>query len=525
MSFNLLEKPWIPVTERPGSVAQYNILDVLKKAQNLLEINEPSPLMQFGLYRFLVAFVMDAFQIRDPNDVESLIDANQFEEQTLDSYGKKWLDRFDIFDETHPFYQSRSNLSQEKQKSVAELFQELPTGTNITHFTHFGEDAHAISPAACARALCAIPPFMQAGGQGLSPSVNGIPPIYVLIKGRSLFQTIVLNCCGIDMPENTGREPVAWKLDGSIEKGKEINVFSTLQGLTWQPRHVHLIPTDGGICTYTGLQSDILVKKIIFTKGWKATGKWRDPNISYRISKDGPFALRPQEGREIWRDTGPLLLLREGSYTSPNGKFKFDKPRVVQQFSYLKNSKTIAPDQKLKVDLYTLRTDQAKIFEWQQEKLALPLNLIENDAKGHLVQVALDKTEKISWALGKAIEHMYPREGKGNDKAFENLKNLAFFKYWSSLETPFLTDLISLVAEQDETNIDAPAKIDGAWKEILQKVSKSVIEEVIGHLDANAEMLKKQVSARGLFWSIFYKMFNEGIAEKESQKSKKKQKK
>ncbi len=505
-SYNLLDELWIPAIDKKGTTSEYSIFQLVKNAPSLSHIVDPSPVILFGMCRFLTAFIMDVFEISDIDRIKEILDRGTFDAAQLDAYVSRWHDRFDLFHPQWPFYQAAEVAGQDdKEKSVAELFPELPTATNVTHFFHGNQDSHAVSPAACARGLCAIPPFMTAGGSGFSPSINGVPPMYVMISGDTVFETLVLNACGMEITENNGDAPVAWRAEQPVEKRLEIRTFSTLQGMTWQPRYVRLLPGEGGTCTYTGKAYPTLVRRIVFDPGWKAAGKWRDPQVAYRIGKEGPMPLRPQENRQVWRDTGPLLMLSESSFTSADGKFAYSRPRIIEQFAMLKEERIIAKNKELNAEIFAIRTDNAKIFEWVHDKLALPVKLVLESQAGAWLQSSMEIAEKINWAINAAIKVMYPRKGEGNQKAFENLRAMADFKYWTSLETRFSNDLIPTIRGQDVNDINAGEKVRQAWYPILKEIGSKVLDEVIGPIDTNARFLQSQVDARSLFWGLYYK--------------------
>ncbi|MBL8065520.1 MAG: type I-E CRISPR-associated protein Cse1/CasA, partial [Chthonomonadaceae bacterium] len=64
-TFNVLTEPWIPVIRLDGTRDELGILPCLEQAHELREIRDPSPIIEFGLYRLLVAFVLDALVMAD----------------------------------------------------------------------------------------------------------------------------------------------------------------------------------------------------------------------------------------------------------------------------------------------------------------------------------------------------------------------------------------------------------------------------------------------------------------------------
>jgi len=511
ISFNLLTKPWIPTQDRQGTIAERGILDVLREAHMLRGVTDPAPPVEFGIIRFLVAFITDLYQVKTISDMEDLLDQGQFDSVKLEKYAVELRDRFDLFDPVRPFYQvpAAQMIKKKGTEPVARLFQHLPAGNFHIFFTHTVAASHAFSPAVCARALCTIPPFMTPGGAGYYPSVNKTPPWYVVVEGRTLYETLVLNICGKDLPTKNVNLPPAWKAMDPTPEKVTIQKFSTLQGLTWQARRISLIPSEGGNCTYSGLKSDVLIREIMFGPGPKADGPWTDPNVAYVISNKGPIPIRPQEDRASWRDIGPLMLLRESEYQAEGGKKAFNCPAVVQQFTELRQNSTLPEDTPLVVTAYGIRTDmKMKIFEWLGDRLALPKRVATQPNLRVQVQRALDLAEYVNATLRAAISRSYPRNGQGAKNPLGTLKDLSSSAYWEAILRNFKMNLIETgLLCQDINDPNAPGKLEQDWKRILLKEGSDTLELSLKDLDSNAKEIERAEKARGFFQGVTRKKF------------------
>ncbi|MGH7441487.1 MAG: type I-E CRISPR-associated protein Cse1/CasA, partial [bacterium] len=71
-SFDVVTEPWIPVVRHDHSSVELGIRACLEQAHQFQEIHHDSPLVEFGLYRLLVAFVLDALGDEKPEDAEDL---------------------------------------------------------------------------------------------------------------------------------------------------------------------------------------------------------------------------------------------------------------------------------------------------------------------------------------------------------------------------------------------------------------------------------------------------------------------
>lgn len=500
-SFNLLRDAWIPVLDRSGRIAEGSIVDVLTNAHDLAGISDPSPVVELGLYRFLIAFMMDAFGVDDFDAIESLLDKGIFDPETLRVYVEETgLSRFDLFDRTTPFYQVDEEVAEKlKVVSVAALMRHLPAGSFATHFHHVKEEDQAWSPAVCARALASIPAFMTAGGRGYSPSVNGNPPWYVLVLGENLFSTIVLNCCGLDIPGLRGSDPPAWRSGTQIVPGERRRCNSVLDGLTWQPRRIRLIPSEGGTCTYTGRESPILVRDMSFGPGLMFEGEWTDPQVAYRITEDGATPLRAQGDKEIWRDVGPLMLLREHDYEGGKEKRKvrFARPVVVNQFLRLRDERVIPARESLSVQVYGIRTDgKMKLYEWAREKLSLSAEIAQSPIAAATVQSNIESAELVAYYLDAAIKRIYPEEGKRNKNAFKTLQWRAQRRYWADLYPVFEKDFLAVLVTGDVEDANFIENIRYQWMMFAVRQAREIFNWIASPLEMDADSMERVAKAR-----------------------------
>ncbi len=173
-SFDLAEVPWIRARAN-GCVRMLGLRDALMQAHEIESIEHPLPIVEFGIHRVLTALVLDALHPADAHAVRDLMRAGRFPEERLSRYFSELAGRFDLFSTTHPFLQDGS--APDGDEPVARLLASQPSGTNVLHWHKQGESDFAVSPGEAAGLLCAVAPFMSAGGAGYPPSLNGAPPV------------------------------------------------------------------------------------------------------------------------------------------------------------------------------------------------------------------------------------------------------------------------------------------------------------------------------------------------------------
>lgn len=496
LTFDLIEEPWIPVVRADGTAAELGLRETLACAHEIDAVRDPLPTVEFGLHRLLVAVVLDVFRPQGMDALGGLIQAGRFNSAELDAYFAQWRDRFDLFSTSHPFLQT-PGMKAEAAKPLAGLLHPMPSGTNAAHFHHGREDDFGVSSPVAARLLTTIAPFMTAGGAGLSPSINGAPPWYALILGETLFQTLCLNAFALEL----GKYPLglpAWRDDKPLTVGRCARA-DYLEALTWRPRRIQLIFGAGGVCALTGRESSVLVRTMKFAPGVSCEFVWRDPSVPYKADDKGPKVMRPQEGREVWRDTAPLALLHERDYQGSDSPIQFMRPALLSQFAQLAKEDYKSKGDALRLCLYGLRTDmKMKIFEWRREELSLPRDLVLQDKFHMAVQDATTQAGDVARALRHAVKATYDREGAGNKAAFDTLIAHSERGFWNALRPCFNTLLDGLASLAPTLKAEAEAVLD-RWRQVLKETGRCILEDAVGDLDTDAGALKRQVLARQAF--------------------------
>lgn len=490
--FDTSKEPCVPVYG-DGFTEELSLRDALVRAHEFRGVRHELPTVEFGLYRLLVALMGDIFFVEpgvplNTQRLGGLLARGRFEAALVDEYFARYP-YFDLFEEDKPFLQI--GRMQGEEKPLANLLHPVPSGTNVNHFHHATEDKLAASPKAALGLLSTIAPFMTAGGAGLSPSINGAPPIYVLVRGRNLFETLCLNlyAAPLEFARTSGDVP-SWRWRRDV--GGERFDAGYLESLTWMPRRIQLIPGAGGVCSVTGQVGDTLVRSMRFVAGDSTRFTWIDPNAVYRITDKGPLVLRMREERELWRDTAALALLEQSE--------EFKRPRVVNQLAMLMTDGYLEAGKALQLDLYALRTDmKMKVFEWQSETLALPAALVLGSTKeagfGLEAQGWLDKADSVAYYLKKSIQSAYPRDGKSNKNAFGSRITYSERQFWQRLRPEF-DHLIGQLAALPSGGLAERDPLRAVWRKTVEKEARQAFDSATNDLDTDARALERVTRAR-----------------------------
>lgn len=317
-AFDLWDEPWIQVQRLDGSHASVGLHEALCQANQLAAIAQRSPLATVGIHRLLVAILQEALAPQSPIDLRQIMAASAFDPAAVDAFGLAHRDRLDLFSQEKPFMQS-ADLEREPErlsgaKTVGYLALEEPTVSEVNHFRHVYDD-DVIYCASCAAAgLVSLSAFATSGGRGLRPSINGVPPVYVLPMGRTLFHTLALSLTypGYQPPQrDQANDRVWWRREPLVAASDEISAVGYLHSLTFPARRIRLHPVPmASPCARCGRQTPWGVRTMIFQMGEyrPKEADWTDPFVAYRITKRGPVPVRPQEGKALWREYGALFV-------------------------------------------------------------------------------------------------------------------------------------------------------------------------------------------------------------------------
>jgi CRISPR system Cascade subunit CasA len=317
-SFNLWTAPWITLEQPSGGAETVGIAAALLRAHEFTAIYDPSPLVIAGTHRLLIAIAQAIFDPQRPPDLKALWRAGQFPAERIEAFGVRYAGRFDLFSESAPFFQSADLPLRpgkgEKIKSVSVLTAETSRITALQHYRHGRELEEQFCPACATKGLLTIPQFISIGGRGFRPSINGIPPLYVLPGGDTLFHSLVASVLLPDFqPGARDDEDVPWWIHAPVVRTGEVEAVGYLHSLTFPARRVRLHPQSlSGVCTRCGMPLIWGVRTIIFEMGEsrsKSASPWLDPFVAYRVGTEHPVAIRLQPGKALWREFAALFLM------------------------------------------------------------------------------------------------------------------------------------------------------------------------------------------------------------------------
>lgn len=446
--FDLWSEPWIGVEDLHGVIEEVSIEQVLLHAHDYRGLFNPSPLVVIGYHRLLTAILQDMFAPQQGAELQRLWLLPQIPVEKISAFRDQYGDRFDLFSRENPFFQS-SDISPIPEKgsnikSIANLMPDTPSGTESTHYHHGGQSSEIFCPSCSASGLVCLPAFSTSGGAGIKPSINGVPPIYVIPCGKNLIESLMLSLVLPSyQPSIRAAEAdmVWWKRKPIIPRSSEVIAVGYLHSLTFQPRRVRLYPVNSiTTCTRCGKPITWGVREMIFDMGEsrpKDAAAWFDPFVAYKQSDTKPpIPIRPVEGKATWREYGSLFLkIKQAEEQNSKGK-KADntiRPSFLDQIAALREGETDL----LSLRCIGMRTDmKAKVFEWIDTGFEVPENLLQDEDAGYWITKGLGFSRTCAATIASVFRTSFSGTSKKTDK-YAQLKNEMMDAYWRNLAIPF----------------------------------------------------------------------------------------
>lgn len=478
--FDLRNEPWIPCATADG-IREMSLVDVLTEAHEIRELIGDSPPVTIALHRLLLAILHRVYRgPQDTGEWGELYSKGKFDAEKIKEYFDKFDDRFDLFHETYPFYQTTAIRDKVKDGAVIKLY--FHSGNNATLFDHTSVSSpKTLTPAEAARLLVMIQAFDTGGqitGDNGADSAKSAPLIQsavALIRGETLFETLMFNLhryCGEDAAPfefDENQDLPAWERDTPTIRGSRLP-DGPVDLLTWQSRRVMLEPEQDE-------NGNLIVRRSAALAGFSFPDGMeihtKETMQAFGKSKDGRiFSIGFSESRDLWRNSLSLLRavdIAEGS-----------RPRMLDWISTLRHDEHIKRDS-LPVDFCGLAADKAKLLFWNHERFDLPLVFLEDNGLVQKLSTCLEFSE----TLGAALRYGVKTLADALETQRETFPTEA--NYWSRMELRFHRMLGELPEKVDEEIT--------AWFRDTQRTAFDAFNQTVMSLSGSAAENKASVAA------------------------------
>lgn len=517
LTFNLVEKDWIPVQLLDGSFTLMSLTDVFLKAHDIRDIAANTPIEHISLLRFLQAFVIRIFNVdQDEEAWFEIWNHGGFSKEKTVEYLDKWKHRLDLFDKDKPFYQVTA-LPKESYGGISYLFMDWDLDKEQNFFFHFKEEEPtniAVSQLAVSLITTQSNTFGIGRGHKSTPFIKGI---IFWVTGDNLFRSLLLNSMKYYGSDRSGKDVPIWEKNKAIVD-RDISVTGYLEYLTIQSKRLNILLSDD-----LGFKNRILSHgEIQFYKNndyamlFRAQGEaisgedeFYDPLMCYNKTDKGFKTMQINSEKSIWRDSGTFLNINDKQIVNP--------PRNLE---FLAENYNVIGIDNVNVDIYALDKGPRKIKLWLHESFPFyPIIAKDNnryEVVNELLNWANNQNSKLYNSL-KVLAVLYVSPNRipdfntkdydlkkiskitliNEEKAF--LSSLSAERiYWSMLESRFYEHMKQIaLSDSDECN-----KIKEEWLDFLNDCAKQAFDRATANFTSNSRQLRAVTIARNYIYRV-----------------------
>jgi CRISPR system Cascade subunit CasA len=497
-SYNLVTSNWIPVIPKAESrPVLVGLAEALSGAPHLKTVSATTPLETAALYRLLLAILQAGLDVTD-DTWKAMWHQKIFPKADIANYLEGWSHRFNLFDESRPFYQDPS--LETKPESVSSLSGHVASGADATLFNHNTQGKLSLSAGEAALALLSIQAFGLSGTKGGGKSFTDGPcarGMVLFLEGESLFETLMLNLFDRDLRSHHLKlqesDRPAWEMDNPFLEDVR-RPYGLMDHLTWHNRRVRLLRD-------VGRSDGLYIREMLYDIGLRTSDAARksvrdvfNPLYYWRANtrqKTGGGAegrshspVYFQTEKAMWRDSAVLFNVKREQ------KDEADKvPAALEQIQMYADDGILNWSQTFKLQAFGACTEsgQDKTFFYRHETLPLPLSLLRSDDRslfGYLAE-ALGAAERTKEVLTSAVFQLArlilsPSLTEENMRSkLEKEERERVIKLASSwgIERYFWTDLEPYFHCMIQDLPDQPEKAVQTWRDEVRRAARTAFRQ------------------------------------------------
>lgn len=493
-AYNIARQPCVMVLNREGATEELSLIEVFRRAPDLLKVVGEVPTVAFAVIRLLEVVLHRA--LRGPRDIESW--AHSAKDwpgvvSQVDAYLTHFERRFDLFDRDAPFMQV-ADLASAKGEffGLERLIADVPSGAAFMT-TRFGRGIEQIAPGEAFRWLlhahAADPSGIKTGAVGDERGTGGkvypegpgwmgqIGGIY--LEGANLAETLMLNLIALDTQDlgletGSGDIPV-WEREAMTESVDESNggqPRGVIDTYVWQARRVRL---QGDVRGVTGVLLCYGDRMTPYNRQpYEPMTGWRhsEPQTK-KFGRDTYMPRAHDPARSFWRGLGALLPAAPVPRRA-SGAALFEPPALLQWAAILKHAELISRNfvriHAVGIEYGSQQSTYAEIID---DQVDLPTRVLDSPELSTLVLDAVEVASTVARAIGDLAKNICMASG-GSGDAVEGPRDAALSRAFGVIGARFREWLSS--AEDTELT---PEELDARWRQILRVEAQRVAQELV----------------------------------------------
>lgn len=482
--FNLIDEPWICVRTSDLTVREVSLREVFLNAHEYKELAGETKTQDFAVLRLLLAIMHTVFSRYDANgdDAESELvvdnwvniwNMGQIPSEPIERYFEEWHDRFWLFDEKYPFYQSNAVNGKGNPYSTAKMIGTLfESGNKPRLFSERYEDGRLLSYPEAARWLLHINCFDDIAAKKPTPKRPWTGKLSLIaVKGENLFETLMLN---YNAKHDTEKEMYpSWESDNNKYEFNRLIAIPNNQAalLSLQSRRVYLCRENGMVNGYYISGGDYFDEEDVYDEQMTL---WR----GCTEKKDTAHKFKPRlydTSKKAWQEFGNIVVV-DFENTEDH-----KVPGVLNWINSLLNHDVLGKNYILKVDM------AAVIYDYGQATSLPVIDTVSDDLMFHSqllldigkdwrdrIKEEIERCDKAAWAvyyLYKDLQNACGRKDK-DSKTEQSGEVNAKMQFYDMIDRPFRLWLAEL--RTDHGMEDYSRKLELKLKSITLKLGNEL---------------------------------------------------
>lgn len=371
--FNLIDEPWIVVRTKDCVVREVSLKDALLNSHKYTELAGETKTQDLALLRLMLAVLYTVFSRYDAdgNEIELADDLDfpvdnwetiwqnkQLPAEPIEKYFDKWYDRFWLFDEEYPFYQSNAvkgkNVDRKDAKDkLVKIIGSLYESDNKKRLfkDRFGNELY-LKYSEAARWLIHANGFDDTAEKNPGPRITWLNKLgIIMLNGRNLFETLMLNFVShSDVDRGIYISRPSWEfLQHNEEFNREIKVPNNqAELLSLKSRNIYLHKNNGVVYNADISGGDFFEESDVAIENMTI---WEKSNKNDKI---GFFPHKHDVSQKMWQEFGSIAAFSDNNQmekTSDNG---YRIPGIIKWVRYLTDKKILPRDYMVSITTISL---------------------------------------------------------------------------------------------------------------------------------------------------------------------------
>ena len=498
--YNLIDEPWIAVRTEDGGVTEVGLRDALLSAHIYTGLAGETKPQDFAVLRLLLAVLNTVFSRYDAegNEIDlaedpdaaldqwkQIWDAGRLPAAPVERYLAQWHDRFWLFDDEYPFYQTNA-VKEKKECATAKMIGTLFESNNKARlFSDRSKSDRNLCFAEAARWLLHLNQFDDIASKQPTPKKTWCGKLSLIaLIGNSLFQTLMLNYRSDYDARREKAEMPAWETDRrQVQFNQQIAVPDNQAALlTVQSRNLLLCAENGTVTAYKLAGGDWFEEDAVFDEQMTLWNGFQDKNAPHPVFKP----KRYDTAKLIWQEFASISAL---SVTQKDTEHCIRPAGIVEWLYELLKYRFIPEDYSVKISTAAVIYDYKQatslpVLDAVSDSLTFHAKLMEDigaEWRRRIIE-EIGKCEKAAGYVYRLYKNLQQASGRRDKdgKESQSGEQDARREYYARIDRHFRLWLASL---EPEANRDL---YTGQLEAELCRIAVSYGKELAGQIGAHA---------------------------------------